>query len=84
MRSLRAYQATAVQLDGLLGTGVSYPDETGERAKLEDPGGADLHLVFLRCRAFVYVWMTTEREFDIVTYARRLDARLGPVVCPAD
>ena len=79
----RAYQATAVKLDGLAGTGVSYPGDTGERAKLEDPGGAMLHLVFLRCNAFVYTWMTTERDFDIVTYAQRLDERLGPVVCPA-
>ena len=79
----QAYQATAVQLDGLMGTGVSYPGDTGERAKLEDPGGVDKHLVFLRCNAFVYVWMATERDFDIVTYAQRLDERLGPVVCPA-
>lgn len=80
----QAYSAYTPKMDGLLGTGVSNPEDLGERAKMEDDGGALLRLAFLRCQAFVLVAMRTNREFDIVNYAQRLDERLTKVVCPAD
>jgi len=48
---------------------------------MDTPPAPQWHLAFTRCHAFVYVWMTDGREYDIVTYAQKLDERLKPLVC---
>lgn len=80
----QTYGEIVVDMTGLGGYFSEYLDNVGERAKLEDNGNGNRHLAFLRCHAFVEVFMATEREFDIVNYAQRLDERLTPVVCPAE
>lgn len=79
----QVYGEIASEMNGLLDEFGENRDDVGERARLENNGNDNLHLAFLRCGAFVEVFMQTPREFDIVNYARRLDGRLTPVVCPA-
>jgi hypothetical protein len=71
-------------MTGLTGQFSEFRDDVGEQAKLENNGNDNLHLAFLRCHAFVEVFMQTSREFDIVNYAQRLDERLTLVVCSAE
>lgn len=44
---------------------------------MELQGEDAYHLAFLRCHAFVEVFMATPREFPIVTYAQRLGEMLS-------
>lgn len=79
-----AYGIVAPQLDGLgVGVGISYYDDVGEKAKLEEIEANSI-LIFQRCHAFAFIWMQDTREFDIVNYAKELDARLASVVCSAE
>lgn len=79
----QTFGAIAGEMSGLAGQFSEFRDDVGERARLENDGNDNLHLAWLRCHAFVEVFMQTPREFDIVNFAQRLDERLTPVVCPA-
>lgn len=56
------------------------PADVGEKGIMQYDA-PQRHLIFKRCNAFVYIWMIDVREYDIVTYAQRLDERLGAVIC---
>jgi hypothetical protein len=73
------FQEIQPELDGFRGLGVSFP-EVGEQAKAEFDS-PQRHLIFTRCNAFVYIWMIDAREYAIVTYAQKIDARITPLVC---
>lgn len=77
----QVYGEIASEMNGLLDEFGENRDDVGERARLENNGNDNLHLAFLRCGAFVEVFMQTPREFDIVSYAQRLDERLAAVIC---
>lgn len=79
----QTYGAVSTDMTGLAGMFSEFRDDVGERAKIEQEGENLYHLAFLRCHAFVEIFMATPREFDIVTYAQRLDERLAMVLCPA-
>ena len=79
----RVYGEIVVGMTGLAGQFSEFREDVGERAKLENNGNDNLPLAFVRCHAFVEVFMQTPRETDIVRFAQRLDERLGAVVCPA-
>lgn len=79
----RAYGAISAGMTGLGGMFSEFRDDVGERARMENLGNDNLHLAFLRCHAFVEVFMLTPREFDVVNYGQRLDGRLGEAVCAA-
>ncbi len=77
----QTYIAISTGMRGLLDEFWEDRDDVGQEARLENNGNDNLHLAFLRCHAFVEVFMQTARESDIVVYAQRLDERLTPVVC---
>jgi hypothetical protein len=79
-----AYARASMQLDGLgYDLGISYYDDIGERAKMEEYETRN-YLIFPRCHAFVFIWTQGAREFDIVNYAKALDGLLQPVICIAE
>lgn len=73
----RAYEQIAPAIDWF----PTEVDDVGEKAKMQHDTPQH-HLIFKRCGAFVYIWMIDVREYDIVTYAQRLDGRLSAVICP--
>lgn len=80
----QTFGAISADMTGVAGQFSESRNDVGERARLENEGNDNLHLAFVRCHAFVEVFMQTARESDIISYAQRLDERLTPVVCPAD
>jgi hypothetical protein len=71
----RAYEQIAPAIDWF-----PEPADVGEKGEMQYDT-PQRHLIFKRCHAFVYVWMSDVREYDIVTYTQRLDERLSAVVC---
>lgn len=72
----RAYEQIAPAIDWF----PTEVDDVGEKAKMQH-NTPQHHLIFKRCGAFVYIWMIDVREYDIITYAQRLDGRLSAVIC---
>jgi hypothetical protein len=75
----RSYRRMLPHISSPLDMLVTHP-EVGEQSQMVQYSPT-YSLIFTRCNAFIHILMVGVREFDIVSYAQNLDARLQDTIC---